>query len=269
MPELAEVEYFRRQWDAGLRQRVQAVVLHGDKRIFRGTDVHALESKLPGAMLLSSEARAKQMLFRFSKGLWLGVHLGMTGRLHTQPPNFSPSRHDHLVLRQKAQALVFTDVRQFGRVLFHVGRKQPDWWTRIPPAVTSVDFTRERVRSFLQRRRRLAIKAALLVQSAFPGVGNWMADEILWRAHVDPRQHCGTLNPRQIAALWRAARKVCGDALASVGVDFSDPPKTWLFHERWKKGGRCPRDRVPLQNAQIGGRTTRWCGKCQPARSQK
>ena len=263
MPELAEVEYYRRQWNAGLRQRVNEVMLHGEKRIFRGTDVRALESGLRGAMLLSSEARAKQMLFRFSRGLWLGLHLGMTGRLHTEPVKFSPDRHDHLVLRQKAQALVFTDARQFGRVLFHVGKEPPEWWTRLAPAVTSSDFTRERLLLFLRRRQRLAVKAALLVQAAFPGVGNWMADEILWRARIDPRQLCGALNSRQIAALWRAARKVCADALATVGVDFSDPPKTWLFHERWKKAGRCPRDASPLKSAQIGGRTTRWCGECQ------
>ncbi len=38
MPELAEVEYYRRQWDAGLTRRITAVQLHPDKRIFRGSD---------------------------------------------------------------------------------------------------------------------------------------------------------------------------------------------------------------------------------------
>ena len=38
MPELAEVEYFRKRWDAGLGKRIVAVQLHGEKRIFRETD---------------------------------------------------------------------------------------------------------------------------------------------------------------------------------------------------------------------------------------
>ena len=75
MPELAEVEYFRKQWDAGLRQRILRVDLRQEKRIFRGTDTAAIERALPEALLLSSEANGKQMLFRFSDGLWLGLHL--------------------------------------------------------------------------------------------------------------------------------------------------------------------------------------------------
>ena len=35
MPELAEVEYFRKRWDPGLRQRVLAVEPHEAKRVFR------------------------------------------------------------------------------------------------------------------------------------------------------------------------------------------------------------------------------------------
>ena len=34
MPELAEVEYFRRRWDDGLGQRVLGVKLHLENRVF-------------------------------------------------------------------------------------------------------------------------------------------------------------------------------------------------------------------------------------------
>ena len=263
MPELAEVEFYRRQWDCGLRRKISRVALHGGLRLFRGADVARLAALLPGALLLGSEARAKQMLFRFSSDLWLGVHLGMTGKLRAEPPDFAPGRHDHLVLFQKRQALVFSDPRMFGRVLFHEGRAVPAWWAALPPAVTAPEFTPELVRAFLQRRARLAVKAALLVQSAFPGVGNWMADEILWRAKIAPGALCGTLTKGRAAALWREAREVCAVALATVAVDFSDPPGDWFYHQRWTAAGRCPRDGGALRTAQIGGRTTRWCPRCQ------
>ena len=263
MPELAEVEFYRRQWDCGLRQKIVRMALHGEKRLFRGSDIVRLAKLLPGAMLLGSEARAKQMLFRFSKSLWLGVHLGMTGKLRVEPRDFTPGRHDHLVLFQKGQALVFSDPRMFGRVQFHEGRELPEWWAKLPPAVTSAKFTPDLVRAFLQRRARLAVKAALLVQSAFPGVGNWMADEILWRAKIAPRALCGRLTKARAEALWGAAREVCTVAMETVGVDFSDPPDDWFYHQRWKDGGRCPRDGGALRTATIGGRTTRWCPRCQ------
>jgi formamidopyrimidine-DNA glycosylase len=262
MPELAEVEYYRRQWDVGLRRKVVRVELHSKARLFRGEDADHFAELLKGAQMLGSEARAKQMLFRFSHGLWVGVHLGMTGKIHVAPRDFSPGRHDHLVLFQPTQALVFSDPRMFGRVRFHEGAEPPKWWSDLPPAVTSPEFTLELVREFLRRRARLAVKAALLLQERFPGVGNWMADEILWRARIDPRRICGELS-RRAESLWKETREVCRVALETVGVDFSDPPAGWFYHVRWKDGGKCPRCSTKLKTATIGGRTTRWCGRCQ------
>jgi formamidopyrimidine-DNA glycosylase len=266
MPELAEVEFFRKQWDAGLGAKIARVAMHGDKRLFRGLDTARLAAAVTGATLVSSEARAKQMLFGFKRGrerAWLGVHLGMTGKLSVAPRDFAPGRHEHLVLFQKSRALVFRDPRVFGRVLFAEGADLPAWWTRLPPAVTSSEFTLDLVRAFLKRRARLAVKGALLVQSAFPGVGNWMADEILWRARISPRTLCGSLSSARATKLWEESREVCRIAMETVGVDFSDPPADWLFHERWSPHGHCPRCGDGLKTATIAGRTTRWCGRCQ------
>jgi formamidopyrimidine-DNA glycosylase len=77
MPELAEVEYYRRQWDAGLGERIVRVHLHETKRVFRGTD-NGMVRQLRGERLRSSEAAGKQMLFRFSGDFWQGIHLGMS-----------------------------------------------------------------------------------------------------------------------------------------------------------------------------------------------
>jgi formamidopyrimidine-DNA glycosylase len=63
MPELAEVDYFRKQWNPGLGQRIREVLLHSQARLFRGTDVKKLAQSLTGARLERSEARGKQMLF--------------------------------------------------------------------------------------------------------------------------------------------------------------------------------------------------------------
>jgi formamidopyrimidine-DNA glycosylase len=239
------------------------VALHQGKRIFRGLDEKRLVAALQGATYLRSEARAKLMCFRFSHDAWLGIHLGMSGKLRVEPPDFTPGKHDHLVLRQNARSLVFSEPRMFGRVHFHQGPDMPEWWAKLSPAITAPEFTLDLVTEFFQRRKRLAVKAALLVQTAFPGVGNWMADEILWRARVDPRLLCGKLSAKQIEALWKESREVCRITLETVGVDFSDPPADWFYHQRWTGDGICPRDGLALKTATIGGRTTRWCPRCQ------
>ena len=265
MPELAEVEYFRTRWNAGLRQRVARVLLHEKKRIFRGSDPREIVRTLTGAMLLGSETRGKQIAFRFSKDGWLGVHLGMSGKLSVEAADYAPAKHDHLVLVQKRQVLVFSDPRMFGRVRFHRGKDAPAWWTVLPPAVTSREFTLAALRAILKRRARAPLKALLLMQEFFPGIGNWMADEILWQARLHPRKPGGSLDAEAERALWKTLRAVSRVALKTIGVDWSDPPEDLLIHQRWKKSGICPRHGTALEHATIGGRTTAWCPRCQPA----
>lgn len=262
MPELAEVEFFRKQWDAGLKQPILKLKLHAYVRDFRGTDCARMLKLLPGSHLLESKGSGKQMLFSFSHKRWLSLHLGMTGKLTVEAPSYVPSKHDHLVFYQKRQALVFRDARQFGRVCFHEG-ESPGWWLRRGPDLTSQRFSLAHVAQFLGRHRRLAIKATLLLQPGFPGIGNWMADEVLWQARISPRVLSGQLSPPLVRRLWMASRQVGRVSLRTIGKDFSDPPAKWLFHERWSRKGKCPRDGMALKFGTIGGRTTAWCPRCQ------
>src|ERR1019366_1058945 len=105
--------------------------LHPAAKIFRGANPAAIRRALNGAKFVSSEAQAKQMLFRFSGDAWLGIHLGMSGELRVEPAGYVAQKHDHLVLDTKRPGLVFSDPRMFGRVQFHCGAKPPVWWTKI------------------------------------------------------------------------------------------------------------------------------------------
>jgi formamidopyrimidine-DNA glycosylase len=258
MPELGEVDYYRRRWDAALGERVVRVTLKGGARPFRGIDPALLEKSLPGSALRSSAVAGKQMLFRFGTDAWLGLHLGMSGELGIHPPDFKPGPHDKLVLYTGKHALVYTDPRMFGRVQFSVGPTAPVWWTSIAPALSSKEFTQEAVAAFLRRRSRTAIKPVLLMQERFPGIGNWMADEILWRAAIHPRRLAGSLRPAEIKALWRECRWVARQSLRIIGEGNRKLPASWLFPHRWQDGGRCPKTGVLLRREQVGGRTTCW-----------
>ncbi|MGZ4963349.1 MAG: Fpg/Nei family DNA glycosylase [Limisphaerales bacterium] len=266
MPELAEVEYYRKQWDRGIGEKIHHVLTH-ENRIFRGSDLPQLRKALTGAVLQSSETHGKQMLFRFSKNAWLGLHLGMTGELRVEAANYESKKHDHLVLQQAKGSLVFNDARQFGRIRFSVSKDAPRWWNELPVSVLTKEFTLEHMRNFLMRHGKAPLKAVLLAQAGFPGVGNWMADEILWQAKVHPARKPNTLRATEIKKLHSSVRLVCSEAMRIVGKDWGDLPDTWLFNYRWKRGGHCPRDKAPLQHATIGARTTCWCPRCQKPRN--
>ena len=269
MPELAEVERSRRLWDVARDGKVLQVTLRNRKsRIFRSINPKELVRGLTGQRLFDSESLGKQMVFRFGdRGqLWLGLHLGMTGELRIEDPKYSFLKYDHLVLRQSKRSLVFSDPRQFGRVLFAQSEVTPSWWANLPPSILSDHFKRSVVAEFCRRRKGSALKGVLLMQERFPGIGNWMADEILWRARLNPKTRAGALVEREITSLYRATRNVCAQAIEVMDKDWQFP-KRWLFARRWEDGGKCPRCHTGLMRDMVGGRRTCWCPQCQPARS--
>lgn len=262
MPELAEVYFHAMRWKPALGECIQSLESHPATRIYRETPAKMLETALPGRVLESVQTHGKQMLFGFSRNGWLGLHLGMTGELKCFPEPYARDKHDHFVLRTDKHVLIFSDYRQFGRLLWEESSEGefPRWWRDLPPAVLEKGFTRAAVKAFLQRRAKSPIKAVLLMQEQFPGIGNWMADEILWRARIHPETPAGRVGEsgHKLSALFRETLWVTEQALQIIGSDYSDPPASWLFLHRWRDGGICPRTGKPLVRAEVGGRTTCW-----------
>ena len=264
MPELAEVEYYRKQWQAAISQSITGVTLKPSKRVFRGLDTKALRHGLLGETFTASATHGKQMCFRFGTNHWLGVHLGMSGKTHILAPSDRPQKHDHLILHMSSGvSLVFTDPRMFGRILYSKTENKPSWWAMLPPEILSTDFTLEYLSRYLDRRSKCTIKAVLLMQETFPGVGNWMADEILWRSRIHPKCKAGDLSMHQRRVLYQRTQEVSMEALRVIGTDWGTPPDNWLFNHRWKDGGTCPQTGAALKREQIGGRTTCWSPKWQ------
>ena len=86
----------------------------------------------------------------------------------------------------------------------------------LPPEILSDAFSLEAVEGILLRRKLALIKAVLLMQGFFPGIGNWMVDEILWRARIHPAERAGNLSTAKQKALWEETRFVTKGALATV-----------------------------------------------------
>ncbi len=258
MPELAEVAYHAKQWKSGVGEQLRVAVANGNSRVFRDVDLSTFREKLDGKILERIFTHGKRMLFQLSGDLWLGVHLGMTGSLGCYELNREHEKHDHLVLGTGNIQLVFNDPRQFGKIDLWVSRGLPDFWRALPPQPMDDGFTLDLFLGYCVRRRRSVLKSFLLLQECFPGIGNWMADEILWRARLDPRSRVGSLSDKESQDLYESLRFVSLGAMQCIAVDYGDPPRSWLFSHRWKAGGICPETNVTLDRIVIGGRTTCW-----------
>lgn len=111
-------------------------------------------------------------------------------------------------------------------------------------------------------KRSCPIKALLLDQSFSAGVGNWVADEILYNARVHPEQRSNTLTDEQLIALHYQTSNVCETAV-SVDADDSKFPENWLFKHRWGKGKKAAHNlKLPtgelatIKWITVGGRTS-------------
>ena len=82
--------------------------------------------------------------------------------------------------------------------------------------------------------RSVVIKSLLLNQGFAAGVGNWIADEVLYQARIDPRRRARDLDEREAKRLRRVLGRVVKAAVA-VDAESSRYPAGWLFHRRWGK----------------------------------
>ncbi len=100
---------------------------------------------------------------------------------------------------------------------------------------------------------RAPLKARLMDQARLAGVGNLIADEVLWRASLSPQRPAGGLSPAELRRLHRHLRAAVAELEARGGSHLGD-----LMNER-RPDGTCPADGRPLRRATVGGRTTWWC----------
>ena len=113
------------------------------------------------------------------------------------------------------------------------------------------------------RARSAVIKALLLDQSFAAGVGNWIGDEVLYQAGIDPRRRASSLTDEEARCVRRKLKMVIERAVA-VDADKTRFPKTWLFHRRWGRDESAVTARgEPIRHLTVAGRTTAWVPRVQ------
>ena len=275
MPELPEVETARSLIAGRALHRRIADVDDSDSYVTRPHAEGELRTALTGRSLTAAFRRGKTIWVETSGtgdaaatgGPELGIHLGMSGRIVVTGPDGSvaeggdPVRYgaglpkaewSRFTIRfTDGGSLVLLDPRRLGRVRLHpdIGALGPD-----AAQVTPAQFRA------LITKGRIAVKARLLDQSKIAGVGNLLADEILWQARVPPQARVGSLSPAQVSRLYRALKSVLESAIAKGGAHTGE-----IFAAR-HRGGTCPRDGAPMQHGTVGGRSTWWCSREQAIR---
>ena len=248
MPELPEAERARQTLESVLHRRITHVD-DRDTYVCRPHPPGEIAAALEGHELAEAHRRGKFLWLETDDGPTLGLHLGMAGRILVDEAAQPPTRWDRFTVQfADGGRLVLRDKRRLGRALI-----DPDFSHVGPDAA---DVSRAEFRRRIGRGHT-AIKARLLNQGAISGVGNLLADEMLWQARISPRRDTGSLSTEDLDRLRRALRAAVRSAIRRGGVH------TGRFVSSRRRGGSCPRDGHALERATVGGRTTFWCPACQ------
>jgi formamidopyrimidine-DNA glycosylase len=254
MPELPDVEGFRRVFASHAAGRPIEHVEVRDKGVLRGVTAERLSRTLTGRRF-SEPGRHGKWLIAPAGPDAVALHFGMTGSLHWGEPD----RHDRVVFVFSDGELRYRDMRKLqGLRLLDYPRGVEDLLAGLGPDAT--EMTAKKWDEVL-RGRRGQLKATLVDQSVVAGIGNLLADEILWRAGLHPRVSCARLGKNEFAGLAGATRGVLRQ---SIKVGRVPPRKSWLTGRRDEPAGACPRCGTILAHGRAGGRGTTWCPRCQP-----
>ena len=248
MPELPEAERARQTLETALHRRIAAVDDH-DSYVSRPHQPGEIAGALVGHELVAAHRRGKFLWLETDDGPTLGLHLGMAGRIVVDGDAQPPSRWDRFAIEfEDGSRLALRDKRRLGRAVIN-----PDYGHVGPDAG---DIGREAFRERIGRGHT-AIKARLLNQGAISGIGNLLADQILWQARISPLRSTSELSVEDLDRLRREVRSAVRSAIRKGGAH------TGKFIAARRRDGVCPRDGHRLERGKVGGRTTYWCPVCQ------
>jgi len=279
MPELPEVETIVRELRAhGLVGRqIRTTVVHWPPMVaplspaqFHGT--------LAGRRITSLDRRGKHIVAQLSEGLFLLIHLRMTGQLALTPASAPRDRHQHVVLAlDDGREWRYRDTRKFGRWLLTDDPARH--LSQLGPEPLAPDFTPAVLAERLRARRR-PIKPLLLDQSTLAGLGNIYVDEALWQAGLHPCRPAHSMTRPEITRLHAAIRKVLRQGIRNQGTSLGQGQSNYkrVGGARGKHqsslqvfrrtGQACPRCGAAIQRLVVSQRATHICPDCQMNGSQ-
>jgi len=262
LPELPEVETVRRTLASRVTgRRVEAVRYFS--ALAAGGDPGRMAEGLSGRRILKLERKGKYLIFHLDAG-WMTVHLRMTGKL-LMDGEHTPWTRAELAF-DDGHALVFEDVRQFGRLLW--SPEFPAGVARLGPDALDLDAE---VFVSLLKSRRACLKPLLLNQQVLCGLGNIYVDEALHRAGIHPLAVAERLSRTRLLRLHRAVAEVLAEALAAGGSSISDyvdaEGRRGEFQRAHRVYGRegepCLKCETPIRRIVVGQRGTHFCPRCQ------
>lgn len=286
MPELPEVETVRIQ----LRRKVVGKEIAKVKVFHQTTTRHdkKFARRLAGKTVADIDRIGKLLIFHFKNetDLFLLAHLKMTGQFffvakdgevtgggHSDTDETIEWPHKHTRVAfyfADGTTLYFNDMRLFGYTKLASKAEMLAAKARFGPELIDPAFDCDWFTETL-KKKKTAIKAALLNQTFVAGLGNIYVDEALWRAKVRPDRRAEQVSEAEAAALCAAASAVMLEAIEVGGTTFQHFKDTGgdtgnftdYLEVFGRQGQACRRCGAIIEKIRCAGRGTHFCPGCQ------
>ncbi|XP_077237953.1 MUTM homolog-1 isoform X2 [Tasmannia lanceolata] len=268
MPELPEVEAARRAIEEHcIGKKIKKSIIADDPKVIDGISPSDFQASLDGKTIVAAHRKGKNMWLQLESPPFPSFQFGMAGAIYIKGVAVTkykrsavkdtdewPSKYSKVFIElDDGLEFSFTDKRRFAKVrLLENPVSVPPLSELGPDALLELMQVDDLVESM--SKKKIAIKALLLDQSYVSGIGNWIADEVLYQARIHPLRIAASLSKEEYESLHKCIKEVIQYAV-EVDADCSRFPFEWLFHFRWgKKSGKVNGKKIEFITA--GGRTS-------------
>jgi formamidopyrimidine-DNA glycosylase len=262
MPELPDVEVFRKYLNAtSLHQKIREVKFH-DRGMLKGISGPKLKSALEGQSFRSTDRHGKYLFAELESGSWLVLHFGMTGFLKYFKHKDKEPPHDRLLVTfSNGYHLAYDCQRKLGEIGLVDDREVFVTERDLGLDALAPDFNLAAFKKTLSRSKRSSVKSALMNQKRMAGIGNVYSDEILFQAEIRPESRVKNLAEEQLEKLFRELKGVLRRAIQCRAQPERFPRSYIIPHRRGD--GTCPSCSRRLERKKISGRSAYYCTRCQ------
>ncbi|KAF1820952.1 formamidopyrimidine-dna glycosylase, partial [Dissoconium aciculare CBS 342.82] len=252
-----------------------------------GCSATAFQKAVEGKKVIGAGQQGKYFYVTLSAPPHAVMHLGMTGWIKFSAEETGyykqakesktveewPPKYMKFLLKcdpetvdgedRDALEIAFIDARRLARIRLvdceasKIRQESPLKENGPDPVIDKDRLTVEFLTKLL-RKKKVPVKALLLDQANISGVGNWVADEILYQARIHPEQYSNTFDDEQIKRIHDELIGVCTTACELL-ADSSRFPENWLMKYRWDKGKKDANvlpNGAKIVHLKVGGRTS-------------
>ncbi|XP_021731791.1 formamidopyrimidine-DNA glycosylase-like isoform X1 [Chenopodium quinoa] len=276
MPELPEVEAARSAVAENcIGKKIVKSIIADDSKVINGVSHSDFEAAILNKTIVAAHRKGKNMWLQLDSPPFPSFQFGMAGAVYIKGVAITkykrssvsdadewPSKYSKFFVElNDGLEMSFTDKRRFATVrLLDNPASVPPISALGPDALLEPMTEGEFIQSL--SKKKIAIKPLLLDQSFISGIGNWVADEVLYQARIHPSQNASSLSKEEGIRLLKSIKEVLEKAV-EVGADSSQYPSDWIFHSREKKPGKAFVDGKKIDFITVRGRTSAYVPELQ------